>query len=666
MAPKRRVNKNRHVTDKAWLQPTPLLVLPLQCGEGLLFSQSVIISLHDEFQCGGAGGSIKQSQPLVSYTVQDMKYNTFLIKVMQHFYLFIYFSGYEDEEDDDEYELDEDEQDWEPCTSAPHRCLLSCPMSPHARGAKRHRTKSRLSQGLPKSAASATSWRTEKDPDECPATKRFTPARTPGHQLNTTCTYTPLDLFKLFFSSDAIQILCNNTNKQAAKNITKGKKYTWTDVSHQEFLKFIGLTMFCALVKLKNIKDYWKKDTIFSVQFPANVMSRDRYRVISWNIHMSDPDQDRENDKKKGTPEYDCLFRLRPLLETIQNACKSFYHPRQNLSIDERMVATKAHVGMKRCIKAKPFKWGFKLFVLADSSNGYTIDLAVYTGKSKFPSGKGLAYDSVMSLIKPSFLGDGYNLFVDHFYTSPKLFKDLFKMNIGACGTYRENRKGCPKTKNNALKKKDARGSIRWIRADPVVYVKWLDTREVSVCSTIHEAYSGQIVKRRIRTEDGGWTTKDIPCPTPVTEYNKYMGGVDLSDQLIQYYTVHHKTMRWYRTLFYHLIDISATNSYLLYRELCSQRQEKPMSHKAFLEELTAQLCGVTVNVPRVRAQSGHVPVPIAPQTDQSKRASYGRRSCVLCRQTRKAKQATPWKCKECDEAFCLIADRNCFEVWHR
>ena len=135
-----------------------------------------------------------------------------------------------------------------------------------------------------------------------------------------------------------------------------------------------------------------------------------RCRVISWNIHISDPDKDVQNDRKKGTPDHDRLFRLKPLLDTIKDACKAFYHTRQNLAIDERMVATKAHTGMTQYMKAKPTKWGFKLFVLADSSNGYTLDFSVYTGKSQFASGVGLAYDSVMSLIKPTFLGSGYHV----------------------------------------------------------------------------------------------------------------------------------------------------------------------------------------------------------------------------------------------------------------
>lgn len=128
---------------------------------------------------------------------------------------------------------------------------------------------------------------------------------------------------------------------------------------------------------------------------------------------MSDSDQDR----KKGTPEHDCLLCLKPLLVSIQDACKAHYHPQQNLANNERMLATEAHTGMTQYMKVKPTKWGFKLFVLADRNNGYTVDFTVYTGKTQLPSVHG------------------------QFYTSPKLFKDLCNANIGACGTYKEKQK---------------------------------------------------------------------------------------------------------------------------------------------------------------------------------------------------------------------------------
>jgi len=75
---------------------------------------------------------------------------------------------------------------------------------------------------------------------------------------------------------------------------------------------------------------------------------------------------------------------------------------RKQLSIDERMVATKARTGMTQYMKAKPTKWGIKMFVLADSSNGYTCDFNIYTGKSRLASGLGLSFDSVVELMRPS------------------------------------------------------------------------------------------------------------------------------------------------------------------------------------------------------------------------------------------------------------------------
>ena len=81
---------------------------------------------------------------------------------------------------------------------------------------------------------------------------------------------------------------------------------------------------------------------------------------------------------------------------------------------------------MTQYMKVKPNKWGFKLFVLADSSNGYNVDFSVYTGKNNFPTGQYLSYVCVMSLIDRRYLGSGYHVYMDNFYTSPKLFKDLF------------------------------------------------------------------------------------------------------------------------------------------------------------------------------------------------------------------------------------------------
>ncbi|XP_056092682.1 piggyBac transposable element-derived protein 4-like [Rhinichthys klamathensis goyatoka] len=474
---------------------------------------------------------------------------------------------------------------------------------------------------------STLSWKTETDIDLVPQTLRFLPAQEPGPQLRPADTHTPQSLFKVFFSENAVSNLCHNTNAQAAGAIEKGRKFKWTDVSISEMYRYIGLVFYMAMVKMSSIKDYWRQDSLFSLPFPATIMTRERYRTISWNVHMSHPDADKENDRKRGTPEHDRLFRVKPLMDTIRHACKAIYHPRRNLAVDERMVACKAHTGMTQYMKAKPTRWVFKLFVLADSSNGYTLDFSVYTGKNNFPTGHGLSYDAVTSLLDCKVLGSGYHVYMDNFYTSPKLLKDLFAMKFGACGTYRDNRKDCPRDTTNSLSKKSARGSIRWIRDGPLVFVKWMDTREVSVCSTIQSAYTGETVQRRVKTQDT-WRTMTFPCPAPVTAYNKHMGGVDLSDQLLQYYTAQHKTMKWYRKIFLHFLDIAATNAFLIHKELCGN-----MTHKQFMEQLIAELCGVSQKVAPKQTSSDHVPVPGAElSSDATNICTVGRKICVLCK----------------------------------
>ena len=64
------------------------------------------------------------------------------------------------------------------------------------------------------------------------------------------------------------------------------------------------------------------------------------------------------------------------------------------------MVKSRHMSGLRQFIEDKPNKWGIKLWVLADSINGYTVDFNVYIGKAagQNVSANGLGYDVVMKL----------------------------------------------------------------------------------------------------------------------------------------------------------------------------------------------------------------------------------------------------------------------------
>ena len=455
-------------------------------------------------------------------------------------------------------------------------------------------------------------------------------------------------------------MLCENTNKNAARNLEKGRKFLWSEIFPEEMKKFIGMLLYMSVLRLPKMSDFWRKETIFHVSVPATIMPRDRFMAILSNIHMSDPAKDQVNDDKKGTEDYDRLHRVRPLMEFISMRCMAIYHPRQHLSVDERMVATKARLSIKQYMKAKPTKWGLKFFVLADS-NGYTIDFSLYTGKSSMASGKGLSFDVVAGLVKKEYLGTGYIVYTDNFYTSPLLYRHLRQQGFGACGTYRQGRVGVPTTMENSLTRKSPRGTIRWIRDRDLLFVKWMDTREVSLCSTIHPVYSGDIVQRWCKAREGRQEKIPVARPTTVTEYNRYMGGVDTSDQMIGTNSVHHKTRRWTTTIFQHMVDISVTNSFVIHKELSSGRQQRPLTRQGFQEELAAHLLGVPLKCePQKTRGQQHLPVPTGSGLSKSQKGSMGRRRCRLCH------RSTAWMCEACNVGLCLQPDRNCYWLFHQ
>lgn len=528
-------------------------------------------------------------------------------------------------------------------------------------------------------------WRDMDDEDFEPPKPRFSPKRVPGPQLNRTANYTPLELFQLFFSTTVIDTLVKHTNTYGKK-----KHQVQRTVTREDMYSFLSLVLYMGIVPLKTLSDFWKGSKLFSLPFPASVMPSRRFLFISRVLHLNDPAVEAENDQKKGTSEYDKLCKIRPLYEQVLTACYTFFHPYQHISIDERMVATKARIGLKQYVRNKPTKWGFKLFVLADSVCGYTVNFFVDAGRDAEPTGKGRSYDVVMRLLNIPFLGKGYKLYVDNFYTSPTLFLDLLLRKIWACGTVRPNLSGYPKNKQNDMTDKTPRGTIKWIRQGELLFVKWLDTRQVTMCSTLHKAYSHDSAKRKVKNPEGGWTIKAVPIPGCIKDYNQHMGGVDLSDALISYYNVLHKTQKWYKTLFYHLVDIATVNAFILHKEMCKLQDRPTLKQKAFREQLILSLAEIgstpqrapphsfpappstlqpptsSTSAPTLMASNpslGHLPsyfVEEMSNVSSRFRATLGRRTCVVC------KRKSPVYCSTCKKTLCITSLRNCYSEWHR
>ena len=125
-------------------------------------------------------------------------------------------------------------------------------------------------------------------------------------------------------------------------------------------------------------------------------MSRTRFKALMAMLHVVDPTNEDESHK---------LPKVESFINYFESRGLALYQPSKNLTIDERLVKSCHRSEILQYIKDKPTRWGIKLWVLADSSNGYTADFNVYIGKAarKETSEFGFDYDVyvVMRLLGP-------------------------------------------------------------------------------------------------------------------------------------------------------------------------------------------------------------------------------------------------------------------------
>jgi hypothetical protein len=63
----------------------------------------------------------------------------------------------------------------------------------------------------------------------------------------------------------------------------------------------------------------------------------------------------------------------------------------------------------------------------------------------------------------------------------------------------------------------------------------------------------------------GDSPVKDLPILAAIDAYNRYMGGVDIANQLrAAFTTLWPQNLHYWKPLFYYLLDIALVNSYLL------------------------------------------------------------------------------------------------------
>lgn len=159
-----------------------------------------------------------------------------------------------------------------------------------------------------------------------------------------------LQCFLLFFDDTVINLIIDNSNKY----VTYCNRHNFS-LGKSDLLKFIGIMILTGYHSLPKIENYWSKDEDKKRILVRKTMSRNKFKNIKQNLHLSD---------NKNLDLTNKFTKLRPFFIILNEKFSQFGIFSHNLSIDEEMVPYFGRHSCKMFIKGKPVRFGFKFWCL--------------------------------------------------------------------------------------------------------------------------------------------------------------------------------------------------------------------------------------------------------------------------------------------------------------
>ena len=390
----------------------------------------------------------------------------------------------------------------------------------------------------------------------------------PGPNTVLTIDKKEIDFFQLLFTEDLYELIATETNNYAEQmQERKGRQDVyWQPTDTLEIRTFIGMRIYMSVVDLPNMKMYWSEDKLFGNFGIAEVMTGARFDKLSQYFHVNDrTGYDRQD------PHRDKLQLVRNVLDAVSENCFSSYTAHKENSVDEAMIKFRGTLAFRQYLPAKPVKYGIKVWVRADSTNGYACEFQVYVGR---PHGVrtevGLGKRVVLDLTR-RLAGTRSHIYFDNYFTSVQLLEELSARNLYRCGTVKSIAVGLPdemrvtRAKRGHPKLKPGESKV-WQKGN-LLAIMWQENKSrkpVRLLSTATDPVTPLTTVKR-KQKDG--TSKDISCPQLIKSYNMFMNGVDRSDQMRMEYSTARSCRRWWTYIFWFLIDLSISNSFVLMNE---------------------------------------------------------------------------------------------------
>jgi hypothetical protein len=319
--------------------------------------------------------------------------------------------------------------------------------------------------------------------------------------------------------------------------------------------------------------------------------------------------------------------------------------------VDESLLLWKGHHSLKRYIPSKANRWGFKFYAVSESKTGYMYRLLLDEGKQTDVSGA-ISFENlqkpgqyVMSLLHPDLLNKGHRLAVDNFYTDLVLFEHLVNNKTNCLGTVRKGRRMLPNDITQAKWTKKGKGTIRSKYSKNFFAFCWMDNRAVRFLSSFGTPTIDENTKK----------------PEIISTYNEVMPGIDLSDQKRHGRIVARRRLkRWYKKMFWHLVDVSLVNAHFYIRHV---REMAKLKAEDFRIKLVRSIISKHLNR-RIFQDHSEDRTTLRLVGDHYRIQSFGSgivKNCSVCKGKGQRKR-TAYYCVACNVPVCII---DCYHELH-
>ena len=130
-----------------------------------------------------------------------------------------------------------------------------------------------------------------------------------------------------------------------------------------------------------------------------------------------------------------------------------------------------------------------------------------------------------------------------------------------------------------------------------------------------------------------------------------------LADQMILYYGFAHRSMKWWKRVFFHLLNTAIVNAHILYNAVTDHKLTQLEFRRALAEGL---LNGYEAAKARRRTQDDSLPLRLKERPFLEPAPNGSRLDCHVCSDRASGQRhQTRYQCKVCKTPLCIYP---CFE----